>query len=380
MNVTALRPLASLLFLAAPLAAADFTVHEWGTFTSIVGSDGRMLPGLEVEEESLPAFVHSFAGFSPRNKGWDRPLAGVTVKVETPVLYFYSDTPLSARVSVGFHGGAISQWYPDRAAGEEIPLRDLAPNQPPAGPPIDFSAGHEGAATWQVDVLPHDGAPPTSAPKDWETRQWPRARVPAANRVRVGREVEGFIFYRGVGNFTLPLKVRCAPDGGLLLTNEGRQAMPFLWVYEKKSASAAPASWTGELAAGETRATGPRRAQPVAFADALVRAGLSADEARALLATWRESYFDRPGLRVFWIVPREFTNAILPIDITPRPAHLARVLVGRTEVMTPAFETTLLRDFNRDGGKRWADDRYLHAYQERVRQLRATLGQMAATP
>src|SRR5207237_6922013 len=63
--------------LVASLAAADFVVHEWGTFTSVSASDGRMLPGLEVEDESLPAFVESFPGYAPRNKAWDRPVAGV---------------------------------------------------------------------------------------------------------------------------------------------------------------------------------------------------------------------------------------------------------------------------------------------------------------
>src|SRR5215212_8114679 len=72
-----------LWFLAATLHAAEFVVHEWGTFTSVVGSDGRMLSGLELEEERLPNFVHGFVGFAPSNKGWNRPVAGVTVKMET---------------------------------------------------------------------------------------------------------------------------------------------------------------------------------------------------------------------------------------------------------------------------------------------------------
>lgn len=33
-------------------------VHEWGTFTSLQGSDGRVMDGLHHTEELLPAFVH----------------------------------------------------------------------------------------------------------------------------------------------------------------------------------------------------------------------------------------------------------------------------------------------------------------------------------
>jgi hypothetical protein len=374
-----MRLIVGFLLLGAPLAAADFTVHEWGTFTSIVGSDGRQLSGLEVEEDSLPPFVGSFGGFAPFNKGWDRPVAGVTVKMETPVLYFYAAEPLSVRVAVGFHGGSISQWYPERSGGEQMPtpadaeLARLAP--------VDFSHGHEGSAVWQVEVLPRDTTQAISAPRDWETPQWPRARVAAANRIRGSKgEVEDFIFYRGLGNFPLPLKVICAADGRLTLSNRGADDIPFVWVYRKEGDRAASQSWFGALAAGASRVAAGLRVQEVPFAGALTAAGLTADEAQALANTWRESYFDRPGLRVFWIVPRAFTDSVLPLEITPWPAQLARVLVGRTEVMTPAFETTLVRDFNSDGGKRWMNDRYFRAYLERVRQLRGAPRVAAGLP
>jgi len=36
-----------VVLLIGRLTAGDFTVHEWGTFTSVVGSDGKPLSGLE---------------------------------------------------------------------------------------------------------------------------------------------------------------------------------------------------------------------------------------------------------------------------------------------------------------------------------------------
>src|SRR5258707_15727368 len=115
-----MRSLIFCLLLGGPLCAADFTVHEWGTFTSVSGSDGVSLSGLEIEEESLPAFVGSFAGFAPANKGWDRPVSGVTIKMETPVLYFYSAEPLAVRIEGAFHGGAVGQGDPRRPGGEQV--------------------------------------------------------------------------------------------------------------------------------------------------------------------------------------------------------------------------------------------------------------------
>ena len=49
-------------FSVLAAAATDYTLHEWGTFTSISGSDGVLLPGLEREEEALPMFVKSHEG------------------------------------------------------------------------------------------------------------------------------------------------------------------------------------------------------------------------------------------------------------------------------------------------------------------------------
>ena len=38
---------------------AEFTVHEWGTFLVMNGSDGVTLDGMYHEEHSLPGFVHA---------------------------------------------------------------------------------------------------------------------------------------------------------------------------------------------------------------------------------------------------------------------------------------------------------------------------------
>jgi hypothetical protein len=250
-----------LIFLAATClgataSAGPLVVHEWGTFTSVSGSDGVLLPGLEREELAVPPFVHSHAGFSPANKGWNRPVANVTIKMETPVLYFYSDVPRTVTVDVAFHGGSISQWYPERSGGESLAGLAQAVGMSPLGeflggsiPAIDFAKGYQGSASWRVDVLPPGATDEISAKQKWETpeltktfasiAQWPRARVSGANKVRgpgpgPDREVEGFIFYRGIGNFPLPLKIK-AVQGNLVLSNLGAQSIPFLFVYEKRA-------------------------------------------------------------------------------------------------------------------------------------------------
>jgi hypothetical protein len=77
----------------------------------------------------------------------------------------------------------------------------------------------------------------------------------------------------------------------------------------------------------------------------LVSEGLFADEARALLNTWELSYFKSPGLRVFFTVPRGWTDYYLPLEIS-RPADIHRVMIGRIELVTPG-QRNLLREISR---------------------------------
>jgi hypothetical protein len=66
------------------------------------------------------------------------------------------------------------------------------------------------------------------------------------------------------------------------------------------------------------------------------------DEAFALVNTWKKSYFQTPGLRFLYLVPRIETDRIIPLKITPAPEKLVRSLVGRVEVMTKFEEENML--------------------------------------
>src|SRR6266496_2334512 len=94
-----------LIFGAAFLMAADIhfvqpgslTVHEWGTFTSVAGEDGAAVDWDTLGcKNDLPRFVNDYGyrGFKFRLQG--------SVRMETPVLYFYSPRELDAHVKVSF--------------------------------------------------------------------------------------------------------------------------------------------------------------------------------------------------------------------------------------------------------------------------------------
>src|SRR5258706_7942662 len=75
----------------------SYVAHEWGTFTSMQGSDGVTLEGLQHEEEALPDFVYSRSKVRAcplreyGYKGLEVDVVNVTKKMETPVVYFYAD-------------------------------------------------------------------------------------------------------------------------------------------------------------------------------------------------------------------------------------------------------------------------------------------------
>ncbi len=64
--------------------------------------------------------------------------------------------------------------------------------------------------------------------------------------------------------------------------------------------------------------------------------GLFSDEAWAMVNTWERSYFKTEGLRVLYVLPRQWTDDLLPISFDPVPDELVRTLVGRVEALTPA--------------------------------------------
>jgi hypothetical protein len=70
----------------------------------------------------------------------------------------------------------------------------------------------------------------------------------------------------------------------------------------------------------------------------LVAHGLYAKEARAMVNTWRTSYFTSDGIRVLFVLPQSWTDRFIPMTIEPKPDELVRVMVGRVELLTPERE------------------------------------------
>jgi len=378
---------------APGIVTGGYTLHEWGTFTSVSGSDGKLLPGVHLEEEPLPRFVYSHEGMEPgavRDNRWVRPIAGVTVRLETPVIYFYTDKPFEARVDVKFNGGAISQWYPQRSGGEAPPtvrtiLTKGLDEPAPESNRLDFAAGYHGSITWGVKVEPANDDAMGRVFRGGETQSWifPRHTDSALVTNKEG-ETEKYLFYRGVGNFQPPVVFTSADTGQVSVRNTGAAAVPGILAFELDNKSSARWSLTRGLAPGGSAsfelgsrafAKDWRKSVYAEAVQMLVSAGLYRKEADAMIQTWWPSYFERAGFRVFWVVPRETADAILPLTVTPAPQHTVRVMVGRTEILSPVFEKVLVESFADAQRNPWRGDRFAPAFAARVSALTKSTAQ-----
>jgi hypothetical protein len=350
-------------------------------------------------------------GFS-RGKGLLRPLRGVTVKMETPVIYFYSDEPFKGSVEVGFKGGSISQWYPGRQGGEEVaalPRPYVGADGELVMPPkdaglIDFSDGkYGGKIKWDFEVLAPDAANAGKVFRPGETLNWLRPRQTASNVVKIGAEHEKYLFYRGLGNFKMPIEFRVDSAEILRITNGATEAVPYALVFEMNdSFEIGLHELKGGLKAGETAEISreelfPPKAPGVVplwmdftsvgphyekMVSGLMGAGLRRDEADAMVQTWWDSYFQRPGLRVFWVVPRGETDRVLPLKVSPEPKEMVRVLVGRSEILRPEFEQKLVAESRDEKVEEWdrrKADRFGEAYEVRVKALTEATSVTAVT-
>jgi hypothetical protein len=315
----ALSGLASLAFAsaAAQKGTVPVVVHEWGTFTSIAGPDGK---AIEWNPQDLVQDLPCFVDRQPFNvKGW----MPAKVRMETPVLYFYAPSETSVDVSVRFRKGAITEWFP-RATVGPTGVTVAAFRQP----------GFEGDATWQhVRITPGAGA---DFPRESGPSHYYAARETDASPIEVGGQREKFLFYRGIGNFEPPMAATVLGDDRVKITSTTAGPIGDIILFENRNGSIAfqvRDAATGHLLMDAPVQDGEAALPLRELETLLVKHGLHLREAQAMVKTWRDSWFEE-GTRLFYVTSAEFVDSVLPLHISPKPAGVARVFVGRIELMS----------------------------------------------
>jgi len=324
---------------------SGLAVHEWGTFTSVAGEDGSAIEWDALGcKNDLPEFVNDYGyrGFKWRLQG--------AVRMETPVIYFYSSRELDAHVKVEFPQGLITEWYPRadyevyQKSGIDGSMRQLPANLKG----IDTSLRSlTGAIEWKnIKVQP--GATPTLPVESGPSRYY-AARQTAAAPISVGGQHEKFLFYRGVGNFPVPLSARVSGDGKIVVENRGHEPVPSAILFESHEGRMGyrTAGAIGDaLTLDAPRLDGSFTHLRQELEATLIAQGLYPAEARAMVETWRDSWFEE-GSRLIYIVPASAVDAALPLQVDPAPAQTVRVFVGRIELVTPetrrAVESAIAR-------------------------------------
>ena len=310
---------------------SGLTTHEWGTFTSIAGRDGSTVEWLPLTGSTdLPGFVEHF-----RYNGFKLGLRG-TVRMETPVLYFYDSREETVSVKVSFAKGLITEWYPHAAHVE------------PAANIFDgtlLQPHPDGSIAWDsVTISPNVTE---EFPRENSGNHYYAARMTSSTPLRVqssaGEQQEKFLFYRGVSTFSVPLSATLIPSGELYVENHGQEEIPNTIRFERRGEKVGyriGGALQKEALLDPPELTGTIGDLGRELEGMLVAQGLYQDEAHAMVETWRGSWFEE-GSRLLYIVPTAFVDGVLPLSIHPAPTQTERVFVGRLEIVTPATENAV---------------------------------------
>jgi hypothetical protein len=361
---------------ATPAAPAPdsgkLIIHEWGTFTGFSTADGVHLPFSSAIGGDLPLFVYNrpaqagrLKSTGPREPAGAPEQPGIslllgksemlsTQRMETPVIYFYTDAPRDVDVRVDFPKGLITEFYP--------PVRGMGPAYPqPNGETLADSflswgkvhltpdrAATTGAGTATASSGDHPGAhiPPVE-----QNAHYAHARETDSAIVRFddGRSrdpaEEKFLFYRGLGNFTLPVTLT-AEGGDQFTLHTGNDVIHSAFLIRVEGERVRFSRYTN--ATGVYPMQLPAETHSIAdlsdaVAKALAAEGLYEREARAMVRTWEDSWFREAGTgtRLLYTIPRPATDALLPLAIQPTPDELVRVMIGRIDVMTREQEAKI---------------------------------------
>jgi hypothetical protein len=350
---------------------APLVVHEWGTITTRHAPNGTPEGRLNHIEPSasevLPSFVHRYEPSATKDQP-DKSLAkssltpgrpDVTMRLETPVIYFHvppnASPPGPFDVDVRMRGGILNEFYP-RGDGSVLVDVERVQQKMQAGVlPLTWDGDVlnnyvVGGLRWKGISLRDSISLPTTTSHVWLAPRQVRSKGVVAQ----SGESERYLFYRGVAHLDALVQTELIENDlvlrspkRLLWLREPTATLSHLWVVDiTQNGTAAfrdeaPLTISRDAASVELRRI-PLFSEPDYGADklgklrasmkrALLAAGLYEDESEAMLETWKASYYHMPGLRVFYLVPQQWLEYFLPLQISA-PNELKRVLVGRIDL------------------------------------------------
>lgn len=326
--------------------AGPLVVHEWGTFTSFAGSDGVSLEFRTTTGGDLPGFVldrpRQYELFSQRYKAGDRTFSATKTRtysfqrMETPVTYFYVDREREVHAAVRFPKGLLTEFYP--------PVREMMPILHPG----KADTVGDSSLVWNnIKLIPQEKAsksiqlPPVKGDDHYAHARETDSAIVRVDEKFLGKSFyEKFLFYRGVGNFQMPVNMVAHGGGRFAITNGG-DPLRAAFLVEVKDGQVRFARIAAVGTEAQASLEGAQHGID-ALAEAMVRDivadGMYEREARAMVNTWRSSWFGEDGTRLLYLVPQKLTDTMIPLKIVPEPDQTVRTMVGRLEMLTPEQE------------------------------------------
>ncbi len=357
----------SLLILLGSLAsasgAASLKVHEWGTFTSLQRSDGEQLAWLATPTEDLPVFVYKDLDPKSTRVGnvstymMSKGLTKAKLRMETPVIYFHSDEAMEANVRVDLPEGRLTEWYPVANQSGPSLMNNTNKVDDLWGPIPNNKAFIE----WQ-DIAIHAPGQKKDLPHNTDKTHYYDARDTSANHISVpgkeSPESEAFLFYRGIAHFESPVMLTENPDRALRIYNRLKGEAIENAIIIENTGGAILSKWTGaipkgrnitvphfeKIGSGFKKTTVAKLTREVV--EQLTKAGLYEDEAKAMVSTWDDSWFEEKGTRVLYLLPQSWVDERMPLRVKPEPIETKRVMVARSELIRDAREWTLLKSIH----------------------------------
>lgn len=305
-------------------------VHEWGVATYVQGREGGRLDQARENASDLPPFVVSMKKLKEA-----RPVPGVDIIIDKPIVYFYTPKPETITFTVACPKGLFTEWYPKSTKVEPSPET------------VDEKAAPAGALLqWRnFDVTPVAQNPLPDAGKDawW----WPICRDTDAATINADGQLEKFIFYHGtLGDAPPLLTVEGGGGQKYIVTNSSRKESIRQIALVYVSQGKATAQFLQLLKPGETQKVDLAMPPDAPSVDKLAEdlatrttamlgaEGLFNKEAVGMLRIWRKPWFEKEGVRVLYLNPPQATSSLLPVSIDPQPVSLVRTLMIGVECLT----------------------------------------------
>lgn len=204
---------------------------------------------MRAKDSDLPPFVLDRGRQAGRLNPWLKLDRRVLQRMETPVTYFYSDVERQVQVRVGFPQGMLTEFFPPVL--HQQPDFNWLSNESLSGSVLDWGqvwivpedrvradvADPQLAAQLQATI--HKRLLPASDNHDHYSyaRETDSALVYVERAGRKDRPLaprgaffEKFLFYRGIGNFELPVQLTAQPGERFELKNTGTDEIRSLFL------------------------------------------------------------------------------------------------------------------------------------------------------